>query len=179
MNPEEHMGLIGIVVKELYSKFQTRIEYEDFTQILSIGLIKACKSYKSEIGLKFSTYACTIMKQELFMFLRHDGMCIGKVHDRYQTYNVTTLTSLYSEDGKIDYFQQLPDELDCYGILEEKITLQEALKKLKDKEKTVIIEQFFNKKSQQQIARECGISQIEVSRRKISALKKLKYLVSA
>lgn len=179
MNPKDHMGLIGIVVKELYSKFQTRIEYEDFTQILSIGLIKACKVYKPEMGLKFSTYACKIMKYEVLKNLRHDGMCIGKVHDRYQSYNVTTLTSLYNDDGKFDYFEQLPDEVDCYVSIENKIVLQNALKKLTSKEIVVIIEQFFNKKSQQQIARECGISQIEVSRRKISALKKLKYLVSA
>lgn len=56
----------------------------------------------------------------------------------------------------------------------ENISLSEALKKLNEREKTIIALRFFRGKTQMEVAEEIGISQAQVSRLEKSALKNMR-----
>ena len=56
----------------------------------------------------------------------------------------------------------------------ENMTINEALKRLNDKEKNIIIRRYFDGKTQMEIADEIGISQAQVSRLEKNALDHMK-----
>lgn len=56
----------------------------------------------------------------------------------------------------------------------ETMTINEALKRLSDKEKNIIIRRYFDGKTQMEIADEIGISQAQVSRLEKNALDHMK-----
>ena len=56
----------------------------------------------------------------------------------------------------------------------ETMTINEALKRLNEKEKNIIIRRYFNGKTQMEIADEIGISQAQVSRLEKNALNHIK-----
>ena len=58
----------------------------------------------------------------------------------------------------------------------ESLTISEAIKRLSDKEKTIIDKRFFKGKTQMEVAEEIGISQAQVSRIEKSALMHIKRL---
>ena len=54
------------------------------------------------------------------------------------------------------------------------MTIEEALKKLGDKEKKIIIKRYFDGRTQMEVAEEIGISQAQVSRLEKNALEHIK-----
>ena len=54
------------------------------------------------------------------------------------------------------------------------MTIAEALKKLTDKEKNIIIRRYFDGRTQMEVADEIGISQAQVSRLEKNALEHIK-----
>ena len=56
----------------------------------------------------------------------------------------------------------------------EKISLREAMDKLTDREKMIIIMRFFRGKTQTEVANEVGISQAQVSRLEKSAISSMR-----
>ena len=56
----------------------------------------------------------------------------------------------------------------------ETMTINEGLKKLNEKEKSIIIKRYFDGKTQMEIAEEIGISQAQVSRLEKNALEHMK-----
>lgn len=66
-----NMGL----VRSCASRFVGRgVEYEDLVQIGSIGLLRAARAFRVELGCMFSTYAVPLIIGEIKRFLRDDGM---------------------------------------------------------------------------------------------------------
>ncbi|MBQ3225124.1 MAG: sigma-70 family RNA polymerase sigma factor, partial [Oscillospiraceae bacterium] len=77
-----------------------------------------------------------------------------------------------TEDG-----QTLEELLGNHGLEDttlEYITLSDAIEKLSQRERVVIMLRFFRCMTQQQAARVMGISQVQVSRIERAALKKLR-----
>ena len=60
----------------------------------------------------------------------------------------------------------------------ETMTINEALKRLNDKEKNIIIRRYFDGKTQMEIADEIGISQAQVSRLEKNALDIINKLIT-
>lgn len=54
------------------------------------------------------------------------------------------------------------------------MTIAEALKKLNDKEKKIVIKRYFDGRTQTEVAEEIGISQAQVSRLEKNALENIK-----
>lgn len=59
----------------------------------------------------------------------------------------------------------------------EKLALKEVLNKLPEKERNVIVMRFYQDKTQSEIARKIGLSQVQVSRIEKQALKRIKALL--
>ena len=87
--------------------------------------------------------------------------------------------SLYDSvfgDGEDSMYviDKLADDTQSDEILIENIALKEALKKLNEREKSIITRRYYNGKTQMEIAEEIGISQAQVSRIEKGAIDKLR-----
>ena len=87
--------------------------------------------------------------------------------------------TLYQDDGDpICIIDQLSDEREDNAWFE-KIALRDILAKLSEKEREIILMRFFHDKTQTEVARSIGLSQVQVSRIERQALKKFKNLTDS
>ena len=86
---------------------------------------------------------------------------------------------IYNDGGDTIYLEdQLDDKKNNYYSLDYKIALKEALNKLKEKEKHILIERYITGKTQLELADEIGISQAQISRLEKSGLENIKKMIS-
>lgn len=85
--------------------------------------------------------------------------------------------TLYQDDGDpiyiIDQLSNAKDDTNWF----EKIALDEVLNKLSEKEREIILLRFFHDKTQTEVAKQVGLSQVQVSRIERQALKRFKILL--
>ncbi len=85
---------------------------------------------------------------------------------------------IYNDGGDTIYLaDQLEDKKEETFNWEIKMILEDAINRLKDKEKLILIERFIIGKTQMEIADEIGISQAQVSRLEKNAINNVKKLV--
>ena len=79
-------------------------------------------------------------------------------------------------DGAESIFlmDQVKDSKNTDELWIEKMAIEGALKKLKEKEKNIVVKRFFDGKTQMEVADEIGISQAQVSRLEKSAISHIK-----
>lgn len=88
---------------------------------------------------------------------------------------VSLYDSVFSDGGDSIYvIDQISDAGASDEAWLENIALKEALKKLNNRERTIINMRFYNGKTQMEIADEIGISQAQVSRLEKGALQRIK-----
>ncbi len=71
---------------------------------------------------------------------------------------------------------QVSDKKNTDEMWTENITILQAMKKLNEKERDIIIRRFFDGRTQMEVADEIGISQAQVSRLEKSAIGHIKRL---
>ena len=92
--------------------------------------------------------------------------------------NISMFEPIYNDGGDIIYlFDQLEDKSNNMYTLEERISVKEALNKLKDKEKYIINSRFIIGKTQMELSEELGISQAQISRLEKSGLESIKKMI--
>ena len=69
---------------------------------------------------------------------------------------------------------QVSDQKNTDEFWTENLSLNQALKKLNNKEKDIIIRRFYDGRTQMEVADEIGISQAQVSRLEKSAIQHIK-----
>ena len=88
---------------------------------------------------------------------------------------ISMFEPIYNDGGDTIYLaDQLDDKKNSFYDIETKLSLKEAVKKLKDKEKYIIIERYLIGKTQMELADEIGISQAQISRIEKSGLNNIK-----
>lgn len=84
---------------------------------------------------------------------------------------------IYNEGSESIYIMdQIKDVKNTDELWAENITITEAMKKLNNREKTIISKRFFDGRTQMEVADEIGISQAQVSRLEKSAIDRIKKL---
>ena len=90
---------------------------------------------------------------------------------------VSMFEPIYNDGGDVIYLaDQLSKDDDSYD-LETKISLKEALNKIKEKEKYILIQRYMIGKTQMELAEEIGISQAQISRLEKTGLNNVKKLI--
>ena len=85
---------------------------------------------------------------------------------------------IYNDGGDTIYLEdQLMDTKDTMYSLETKISLYDALNKIKDRERYVLVERYMIGKTQIELSEELGISQAQVSRLEKSGIDNIKRLI--
>lgn len=92
--------------------------------------------------------------------------------------SVSMFEPIYSDGGDVIYlFDQLEDRSNNKYTLEERISVNEALNNLKDKEKYIINSRYIYGKTQMELSEELGISQAQISRLEKSGLDNIKRMI--
>ena len=81
---------------------------------------------------------------------------------------------IYNDGGDVIYLEDQIALKQGFYDLETKLSLKEALKQLKQKEKYIITQRYLIGKTQMELSEEIGISQAQISRLEKSGLKRLK-----
>ena len=92
--------------------------------------------------------------------------------------SVSMFEPIYSDGGDVIYLcDQLEDKTNNNYCLEDRISLNDALNKLKDKEKYIINSRYVYGKTQMELSEELGISQAQISRLEKSGLDNIKRMI--
>ena len=77
------------------------------------------------------------------------------------------------EDG-VSMIEKLSNDIDEQSVITNKIALMQLLNHLKDKEKQVILLRYYRGKTQTEVAKVMGTSQVQISRIEKRALQEMK-----
>ena len=190
------------LVLSVIQRFGSRGEdADDLFQVGCIGLIKAIDNFDLDVGVRFSTYAVPMIigeirdlayralraKEELSLRLSRDPtdaeiaaeLGAGASDVTEALTSITTPLSLYepvfSEGGDALYLMdQISDDKENDEAWIDNIAIGEAMKRLSERERSIISMRFFRGKTQMEIADEIGISQAQVSRIEKGALDRIR-----
>lgn len=138
-------NLIPNVVRSMNAK-----PYDDYVDIAYFGLCKAAINYKPEHKVKFSTYAVTVMKNE-----------IKKEFESNNTYNLNNVSyESLTEDLADDFILLNYCEFEDEKVLE---ILVEGIQDRVGDEKFTILQMLIEGYTQTEIADACGCSPQRIS----------------
>ena len=172
---KQNLGLVGLVLKGIVKENQDR---DDLFQIGSIGLIKAAQSFDESKKIKFATYACQCIQNEILMEFRRQG---GKSR------NAPTLSfeapikennegkKLVVGDMIVDQKQNFEEQKECIELLEE--VLNYIINKLSFKERYIVLCRAGGI-TQDELAEQLQVSQSFTSRIEKNSIKKLTRFVN-
>ena len=183
----DNLGLIWNIIK----RFKGRgTEQEDLFQIGCIGLIKAIDNFNLDMDVAFSTYAVPMITGEIRRFLRDDGMVkvsrsikenavksmrmAGQLRDTLgcepTVEQIAAACELSVEDITLSMSASMEVESIYKTIYQGDGSEVMLMDKLGDKadisqrEKELIRMRYYDDYTQMQVAKEFGISQVQVSR---------------
>ena len=92
---------------------------------------------------------------------------------------ISMFEPIYNDGGDTIYLaDQLTDKTGEYYDKDLKISLNDAIQNLKEKEKYILIERYIIGKTQMELSNELGISQAQISRLEKSGLNNIKRMIS-
>lgn len=139
-------GMIGIILKSL----NLNPLDEDLFQIGMIGLVKTVNTFKPEKGVKFSTYATQIIRNEILMALRKKRIIPAfSLDEDYR----------FDNDESVLYADIIPSKEQS----DSKFDFDAFFKELSDREKKIVL-LSMNGVKQMDIAQDIGVTQSQISR---------------
>ena len=164
---EDNINLIYFVLKQL--NMYNKDGIDEYFDVGMLGLVKGLKTYSESKGV-ISTYLVKCIRNEIVMELRNQKT--DKRNNGVKPISMETPTK-----DKLTIGDTIKSDFDILEntIKNERIKeLGVAITTLKPVEKHVIIDIYFNNKTQLEIAKELGFRQSYVSRIKTKAIKKLR-----
>ena len=150
----DNMNLAYDLAWKYYNKFNRRFELEEIQSTALLGLTKAAKTYNSNLGFTFSTYAYKVMLNEFLLYLRSNTKHINILSISQPLFDDITLEDSLASD--IDIEENLND-----NEYSQKLYLE--INKLNDKYKTVLLYKLKGY-TQQQIAEKENVNVQDINK---------------
>ena len=159
---EHNLRLVVYIARRFEN---TGVNLEDLISIGTIGLIKAIGTFRTDKNIKLATYASRCIENEILMFLRKKNarkaeVSIDEPLNTDWDGNELLLSDVLGTDGD-EVMKPLEDD-------EERQMLMEAVMRLDERERTIILMRFgldgFEEFTQKEVADLLGISQSYISR---------------
>lgn len=177
---EANKALIYKIIKDYYYASPHPSDMEDVFQAGCVGLLKAVKNYKPELGNKFVTYA--------YYLIRGEVQRICEEHQRREM----TISSLNfrNRDGMImesaediiDYVRQTNGEGHSEWThtdeVNNRLMVEEVLQMVTPLQKKILVHRYYDGMSQQEIGDAIKRSQVFVSREEKRARKRIQTLLA-
>jgi len=168
----ENMRLVGHVVNKLGIN-HSNYNYEDLIQIGYIGLIKAAKTFDSNIA-KFTSYACICIRNEIFMALRKEWNIPNLISIEECTSDKVANSGLTYEEIIEDKEAEFSDVIINRESLKKVLSLILNCFTIKDK---IIFLYGISGMSQQEISPIVNLTQSSISRAQKRMQRTLKQLI--
>ena len=99
------------LVRGIANRFRGRgVEYEDLIQIGSIGMLKAIRSFDTDRGTQFSTYAVPLIIGEIRRYLRDDGLVkVGRRQKKLGASLLSEREKFLTEHGREPQLHELAE----------------------------------------------------------------------
>ena len=111
-----------------------------------------------------------IIAKELNIKVEDVALALDAIQDP-----ISLQETIYNDGSESIYvMDQIQDQKNTDETWADKITILEALKRLNNREKIIILKRFFDGRTQIEVANEIGISQAQVSRLEKNAILKIK-----
>ena len=181
------------------------VDYEDLIQLALIGMLKAIRTFDTERGTAFSTYAVPLIMGEIRKFLRDDGMIkvnrqskrngaiLMRAREEFMGYEgreprieelmeitgfdkdeistaleccrpIASFSDQIGDDPSLTVENTVEDTESSMDRIFDRIALADALERLPENWRRIIILRYYKDMSQQQTADMLGLSQVKVSR---------------
>ena len=183
------IGCIGMIksIKKFDFKFGVKFSTYAVPYILGEikkflrddGIIKISRSIK-ELGIKIKEI------EKEYVLKKGESISVKKLSDLLKVSEVDIVSAIEAskqvesineevyEDGKSTKIDKIVSNRDEQGKIIDKIVLNEMVNSLKERDKKIIVLRFYKEKTQTQVAKILGISQVQVSRIEKRILKDLK-----
>ena len=159
---QKNSGLIWCIVKKFCG---SGYDLEELYQIGSIGFIKAVKRFRPEYGYQLSTFAVPYIMGEIKKFIRDNGIIKVSRNIRADCkITIESINEMFSDNGKEEKIDRIIGKLDEQNKIIDKITVNDMVNKLGIRDRTIIKLRYYKEKTQMQVAKKLGISQVQVSR---------------
>lgn len=177
------------------------IEYDDLFQVACLGLLYAVERFDPDVGVKFTTFATPTVVGEIKRYFRDKGNFIKIPRRLYEVFaradrirrandsdipkpqmpSVVSLDQELASESDLRMENLLGSDDEGYLMIEEKDFVERCMRRLTKKEREFVNKRYYEEKTQREIAKEMGMSQMYVSRLARKVLKKIKdmYLESA
>ncbi len=159
---EHNLRLVVYIARRFEN---TGVNLEDLISIGTIGLIKSIGTFNPEKNIKLATYASRCIENEILMFLRKRSarraeVSIDEPLNTDWDGNELLLSDVLGTDGD-EVMKPIEDDV-------ERQLLMEAVSRLDEREKTIILMRFgldgYDELTQKEVADLLGISQSYISR---------------
>lgn len=171
---EDHMYMVGILIRKYLNR---GVEYDDLYQVASLALISAVERFDPDRGFDFSSFATPTIIGDIKKHFR-DKTWSMKVPRRIKemfvkipgareklTLSLDQTFRDFGEDGEAPAFERFTaDDEKGYDRIENGEMIRTVLKELSDTNRYIFRQRFIENKSQREIAKELGVSQMTVSR---------------
>lgn len=169
---EHNLRLVAHIVKKYYAQSE---DVEDLISIGTIGLIKGINTYRSDKGVKLSSYVSRCIENEILMNFRGKRKSAGDV-------SLSEALDVEEEGSALSYLDVLAQEddlADRIGSRELCLQLRRAIdRELTEREGEIVRLRYglggSEPMTQRQISERFGISRSYVSRIEKRALEKLR-----
>lgn len=189
------IGSIGLI--KAIKRFDTNLEVQLSTYavpyimgeikrfIRDDGIIKVSRQTK-ELAIKIKQLQNDYMNkngEEISIKQISDILKIPKEEIAAAIESSNTVNSIYSVEGADSddrmLIEKITEDKDEYNQLVNKMTLNEIIDKLEDREKEVVLLRFYKEKTQSQVGKILGITQVQVSRIEKKVLEKMRLKLEA
>lgn len=159
---EHNLRLVVYIARRFEN---TGVNLEDLISIGTIGLIKAVETFRGDKNIKLATYASRCIENEILMVLRKRSSRRGEVSfdeplNTDWDGNELLLSDVLGTDGD-EVSRPMEDD-------EEKMLLMQAIGRLSERERSIILMRFgldgCTEQTQKEVADRLGISQSYISR---------------
>lgn len=143
-------GIVGIILKSLNLN---PLDADLFSTGI-IGVVKAVNTFNLDKGVKFSTYAAPIIRNEILLTFRKKRIIPAFSLD--EPYD-------FGNSESVDFSEMIADSRRFEEEAIADMQMEQIFSRLNEREKKIITLSMQDK-TQMEIARICGISQAQVSR---------------
>lgn len=143
----------------------TEADLDDLVQWARLGLTKAAKGYRPDLGVKFSSYACIAMERAIIY-----GLYGNSNHPKTKAKPdfIYSLEWVNSEGYTLK--ESIPDYNDCFDPILDRVVLENMMSDLTDKQKYVLTQRCVNGRTLVEVGNSLGVSREAIRQQEKKAL---------
>lgn len=160
----KNIGLIKSITSVMRELDSAKYTYDDYNQIAMLGLLRAIKNYNPNCNSKFSTFATTVIKQQLYHYTK-----ATKSLKNNMGYEFVPIHSTIKSDGDMQVCETISLDYDYYEVNCDRLIQNEQIEFVKlfrttlSNKENAILDGLMEGKSQREVGDYLGMTRQNVN----------------